>query len=90
MRRSAGGFWSPQTEAHVGAMKLMVCFLLLYVPYAATAFFFYLPSAAELGMEFRYTCLIISTIYPPGHSVLIILTHPKLKTKAKKILCFNR
>lgn len=90
MRRSAGGFWSPQTEAHVGAMKLMVCFLLLYVPYAATAFFFYLPSAAELSMEFRYTCLIISTVYPPGHSVLIILTHPKLKTKAKKILCFNR
>lgn len=90
MQSSAGGLWSPQTEAHVGAMKLMVCFLLLYVPYAAAAVFFYLPSAVEVGLEFRYTCLIISTFYPPGHSVLIILTHPKLKAKAKKILCCNK
>ncbi|XP_039716746.1 taste receptor type 2 member 4 [Pteropus medius] len=90
MRRNASGFWNPQTEAHVGAMKLMVCFLLLYVPYAAAALFLYLPSDIEVGLEFRSACLIISTFYSPGHSVLIILTHPKLKTKAKKILCFNK
>ncbi|ELK13790.1 taste receptor type 2 member 4 [Pteropus alecto] len=90
MRRNASGFWNPQTEAHVGAMKLMVCFLLLYVPYAAAALFLYLPSDVEVGLEFRSACLIISTFYSPGHSVLIILTHPKLKTKAKKILCFNK
>lgn len=90
MRRSASAFWSPQTEAHVGAMKLMVCFLLLYVPYAASVLFLYLPCVVQVGLEFRCACLVISTFYPPGHSVVMILTHPKLKTKAKKILCFNK
>lgn len=90
MRRSASGFWSPQTEAHVSAMKLMVCFLLLYIPYVVAAVFLYLPPALQVGLRVRCLCLIISTFYAPGHSVLIILTHPKLKTKAKKILCFNK
>nr|XP_013014043.1 taste receptor type 2 member 4 [Cavia porcellus] len=90
MERNSTGFWNPQTKAHVGAMKLMIYFLILYVPYSAATLFFYLPSYARMGLGVKAFCVIISSLYPPGHSVLIILTHPQLKTKAKKILCFNK
>ncbi|XP_055979937.1 taste receptor type 2 member 4-like [Sorex fumeus] len=89
MQRNASDFWNPQTEAHVGAMKLMICFLILYIPYSAATMLHYLRSFTRLGVGIRSLCMIISSIYHPGHSVLIILTHPKLKAKAKRILCFN-
>ncbi|KAG8523378.1 Taste receptor type 2 member 3 [Galemys pyrenaicus] len=85
MQRSATKFWNPQTEVHVGAMKLMIYFLVLYIPCFVTTMFLYLPSI-RIGLEARSVCMTISTLYHPGHSVLIILTHPKLKTKAKKFL----
>lgn len=89
MQGNASGFWNPQTEAHVGALKLMVYFLLLYIPYSVINLIRYLPS---MGMDlgFRSLSTIISTLFLVGHSVLIILTHPRLKTKAKKILCCNK
>ncbi|XP_017502635.3 taste receptor type 2 member 4 [Manis javanica] len=90
MQQNATGFWNPQTEAHVGAMKLMIFFLILYIPYSVATMLFYLSSSAEMNLRTRFMCAIISTIYTPGHSVLIILSHPKLKTKATKILCFNK
>lgn len=88
MQRNVTGFWNPQTEAHVGAMKLMIYFLILYIPYMAFSLFLYLPSYFSMKLGTRFICMAISTIYHPGHSVLIILTNPKLKTKAKHILCF--
>ncbi|XP_007532150.1 taste receptor type 2 member 4-like [Erinaceus europaeus] len=90
MQRSATGFWNPQTEAHVGAMKLMIYFLVLYIPYSVTTMLLYLPSSVGMSLKARSICVIISSLCHPGHSILIILTHPKLKTKAMKFLCFNR
>ncbi|KAM5205772.1 taste receptor type 2 member 4 [Hipposideros larvatus] len=86
MQRNASGFWNPQTEAHVGAMKLMLYFLLLYIPYSFSALFRNLPPSMEMELGIRFMYLIICNLYPAGHSLLIILTHLKLKTKAKKIL----
>ncbi|XP_005405589.1 PREDICTED: taste receptor type 2 member 4 [Chinchilla lanigera] len=90
MERNSTGFWNPQTEAHVGAMKTMIYFLILYVPYSAATLLIYLPSYTRMGPGVRTICMIISSLYPLGHSILIILTHPQLKTKAKKIVCFNK
>nr|XP_019605401.1 PREDICTED: taste receptor type 2 member 4 [Rhinolophus sinicus] len=90
MQGNASGFWNPQTEAHVGALKLMVYFLLLYIPYAVVNLFNYLPYSMGMDLGFRSFGTIISTLYLVGHSLLIILTHPRLKTKAKKILCCNK
>ncbi|XP_008059833.1 taste receptor type 2 member 4 [Carlito syrichta] len=89
MQRSATGFWNPQTEAHVGAMKLMIYFLILYIPYSVAALLLYVPFHVGLDLETRAICMIFATLYSPGHSVLIIITHPKLKTKAKRILCLK-
>ncbi|KAG3277348.1 taste 2 receptor member 4 [Ictidomys tridecemlineatus] len=90
MKKNSTGFWNPQTEAHVRAMKLMIYFLILYIPYSVSTLLRYLPSYVRLGLGVKATCMIISALYPPGHSCLLILTHSKLKTKAKKILCFNK
>ncbi|XP_007522360.2 taste receptor type 2 member 4-like [Erinaceus europaeus] len=90
MQRSATGFWNPQTEAHVGSMKLMIYFLVLYVPYSVTTILIHLPSSAGMGLGWLAVCVIFSSLYPTGHSLLTILTHPKLKTKARKMICFNK
>ncbi|XP_053409785.1 taste receptor type 2 member 4 [Nycticebus coucang] len=90
MQRNATDLWNPHMEAHVGAMKLMISFLILYIPYCVAALLHYLPSYIELDLGTRYICMIFTTLYSPGHSVLIIITHPKLKTKAKKILCLHK
>ncbi|KAM5255565.1 taste receptor type 2 member 4 [Ctenodactylus gundi] len=90
MQRNSSGFWNPQTAAHVGAMKLMIYFLILYIPYSAATVVCFLPSYAKMGLGVRALSVIISSLYPPGHSVLIISTHPELRTKAKKILCLNK
>ncbi|XP_003791691.1 taste receptor type 2 member 4 [Otolemur garnettii] len=90
MQRNATDLWNPQMEAHVGAMKLMISFLILYIPYCIAALLHYLPSYIELDLGTRSICAIFTTLYSPGHSVLIIITHPKLKIKAKKILCLHK
>lgn len=89
MQKNSTGFWNPQTEAHMGAMKLMVCFLVLYIPYSVAALL-YLPSSVQKDLRARTAWVFITAAYPPGHSVLIVLTHTKLRTKAKRILCFYK
>ncbi|KAK1335077.1 hypothetical protein QTO34_004653 [Cnephaeus nilssonii] len=64
-------------------------FLLLFIPNTVSTLFQYFPSV-EMDLGTRSMCIIISTFYIPGHSVLIVLVHPKLKSKAKKIICFNK
>ncbi|XP_004608412.2 taste receptor type 2 member 4-like [Sorex araneus] len=90
MQRNATKFWNPQTEAHVGAMKLMICFLVLYIPYSIVTLLLYLPSFLGMTMKMRIICSAFTILYHPAHSVLIILTHPNLKSQAKQILCFNK
>uniref|UniRef100_A0A8C8YXS4 Taste receptor type 2 n=1 Tax=Prolemur simus TaxID=1328070 RepID=A0A8C8YXS4_PROSS len=90
MQRNATGFWDPHSEAHVGAMKLMIYFLILYIPCCVANLLHYLPFNAGLDVGTKSICMIFANLYSPGHSILIIITHPKLKTKAKKILCFNK
>uniref|UniRef100_A0A8C9CNB4 Taste receptor type 2 n=1 Tax=Phocoena sinus TaxID=42100 RepID=A0A8C9CNB4_PHOSS len=81
MQRNAAVLWNPQTETPVGALKLMIYFLILYILYSLASLLHYLPSSVGMDLGAKSIYVIISTIYPPGHSVLIILTHPKLKTK---------
>lgn len=89
MKRNTTSFWSPQVEAHMGAMRLMVCFLLLYIPYSVTTLL-YFPSYARKNPRVYGVSMIVTAAYPLGHSVLLILTHQKLRAKAKQIFCFDK
>lgn len=84
MQRNAAVLWNPQTETPVGALKLMIYFLILYILYSLASLLHYLPSSVGMDLGAKSIYVIISTIYPLGHSVLIILTHPKLKTKQRR------
>lgn len=89
MKRNTTSFWNPQVEAHMGAMRLMICFLLLYIPYSV-ATLLYFPSHVRKSLRLHGVSMIITAAYPPGHSVLLIITHQKLRAKAKKIFCFYK
>ncbi|XP_041491053.1 taste receptor type 2 member 4 [Microtus oregoni] len=89
MKRNTTSFWNPQVEAHMGAMRLMICFLLFYIPYSV-ATLLYFPSHARKDLRLHSVSMIITAAYPPGHSVLLIITHQKLRAKAKKIFCFYK
>ncbi|KAM4874635.1 LOW QUALITY PROTEIN: taste receptor type 2 member 4 [Thomomys bottae] len=89
MQRNSTSFWNPQTDAHIGAMRLMVCFLILYIPYTV-ATLLHIPSYLMVDLRINIICQMFVATYLPGHSILIILTHLPLKTKAKKILCFKK
>ncbi|XP_057649479.1 taste receptor type 2 member 4 [Chionomys nivalis] len=89
MKRNTTSFWNPQVEAHMGAMRLMICFLLLYIPYSV-ATLLYFPSYARKSLRLHGVSTIIGAAYPLGHSVLLVITHQKLRAKAKKIFCFYK
>ncbi|XP_051007503.1 taste receptor type 2 member 4 [Acomys russatus] len=89
MQRNTSSFWTPQTEAHVGATRLMICFLVLYIPYSVAAVL-YFPFSARKNLRAQAVCMMVTAAYPPGHSALLIVTHHTLKAKAKKMFCFYR
>ncbi|XP_007522394.2 taste receptor type 2 member 4-like [Erinaceus europaeus] len=90
MQKNNTKFWNPRTEALAGAMKQMIYFLMAYVPHSVLMLLFYLNIAIGETVEHLTIYSFFSTLYHPGHSVLIVLTHPRLKAEAKKMLCFSR
>ncbi|XP_043821489.1 taste receptor type 2 member 4 [Dromiciops gliroides] len=89
MQRNANSFWNPQTEAHVGAMKAMIFFLILYVPYSIARMIIFLPSTGIRNYWINGILLVVNCTYSPGHTIFIILLHPKLKARIKNILWCN-
>ncbi|XP_068943142.1 taste receptor type 2 member 4 [Petaurus breviceps papuanus] len=89
MQKNASSFWNPQTKAHVGAMKVMIFFLILYVPYSIAQLTAFSPSFVRRNYWVRGITIMVNCAYSPGHTILIILLHPKLKARIKNILWCN-
>ncbi|XP_051856800.1 taste receptor type 2 member 4 [Antechinus flavipes] len=89
MQKNANSFWNPQTKAHVGAMKVMIYFLILYIPYSIARLIVFLPSLEIKNFWLRGILTVINCSYSPGHTIFIILLHPKLKARVKNILWCN-
>ncbi|XP_044534596.1 taste receptor type 2 member 4 [Gracilinanus agilis] len=89
MQKNATSFWNPQTKAHVGAMKVIIYFLILYVPYSIAQLIIFLPSFGIRNNWIRSVLIIVNCTYSPGHTIFIILLHPKLKARIKSILWCN-
>ncbi|XP_074122785.1 taste receptor type 2 member 4 [Sminthopsis crassicaudata] len=89
MQKNANSFWNPQTKAHVGAMKVMIYFLILYIPYSIARLIVFLPSLGIRNYWLRGILTVINCSYSPGHTIFIILLHPKLKARVKNILWCN-
>nr|ALG92702.1 taste receptor type 2 member 19 [Nannospalax galili]ALG92708.1 taste receptor type 2 member 19 [Nannospalax galili]ALG92716.1 taste receptor type 2 member 19 [Nannospalax galili]ALG92732.1 taste receptor type 2 member 19 [Nannospalax galili]ALG92740.1 taste receptor type 2 member 19 [Nannospalax galili] len=86
MKLSATGYNDPSTAAHVGAMKAVISFLLLFVAYClafliATSSYF-IPET-ELAVIWGE---LIALIYPSSHSFILILANSKLRQASKRML----
>ncbi|XP_020853696.1 taste receptor type 2 member 4 [Phascolarctos cinereus] len=89
MQKNASSFWNPQTEAHVGTMKVMIYFLILYVPYSIARLITFFPSYGIKNYWIKGISTMINCTYSPGHTIFIMLLHPKLKARIKNILWCN-
>ncbi|XP_020016995.2 taste receptor type 2 member 7-like [Castor canadensis] len=85
MQLNATGHRDPSTEAHVGAMKAVISFLLLFVVYClafliATSSYF-MPDS-ELAVIFGE---LIALIYPSSHSFILIEGNNKLRRASRRV-----
>ncbi|XP_053413507.1 taste receptor type 2 member 7 [Nycticebus coucang] len=86
MRLNATGCRDPSTEAHTGALKAVISFLLLFVAYylsflIATSSYFMPGSDLALIL-----CELIALIYPSSHTFILILGNNKLRQASLRVL----
>uniref|UniRef100_A0A8C0QWA0 Taste receptor type 2 n=1 Tax=Canis lupus dingo TaxID=286419 RepID=A0A8C0QWA0_CANLU len=92
MKLYATGSRDPSTEAHMraGAMKTVTSFLfLLFVYYGASLLvtFSYLMKESKLAVMFEE---IIATLYPSGHSLILVIGNNKLRQAFIRMLRYGR
>ncbi|KAM6168206.1 taste receptor type 2 member 39 [Erethizon dorsatum] len=84
MKTSATGSRDPSTEAHVGAIKAISYFLILYI-FNAVALFLFLSSIFFANHFWTILLKIIIAAYPAGHSILLIQDNPGLRRAWKQL-----
>ncbi|XP_025059030.1 taste receptor type 2 member 40-like [Alligator sinensis] len=71
-------------EAHIRAIKALLSFIFLYIFYMLAQFFTLTNKFATSSPYLIWLCIMILAGYPSGHSVILILSNPKLKEAALK------
>ncbi|XP_057560113.1 taste receptor type 2 member 7 [Hippopotamus amphibius kiboko] len=86
MRLHATGCRDPSIKAHVGAMKAVISFLLLFIAY----YLAYLVATSSYFMpETELAVMVgelIALIYPSSHSLILILENKKLRQASLRLL----
>ncbi|XP_025040250.1 taste receptor type 2 member 7-like [Pelodiscus sinensis] len=85
MKNNVTRFKDLSVEAHIGAMKSLLSFFILYIMYFVTVMVL-LTSIIKFQHPVRLPYEVLLSAYPSGHPVILILTNPKLKQVAVKIL----
>ncbi|XP_043823477.1 taste receptor type 2 member 39-like [Dromiciops gliroides] len=78
MESNTIGSRNPSMEAHIGAIKAISSFLILYI-FNFVALLLYMSNIFEDNSVWIVFCKIVMAAYPSGHSVLLILGNPKLR-----------
>ncbi|XP_040980809.1 taste receptor type 2 member 40-like [Aquila chrysaetos chrysaetos] len=85
MQNNATGFRDASLEAHVGAIKSIFSFLILYVTYFISLVLIlsniFLPLSIGEAM-----CLALMAACPAGHSMVLIWSNPKFRELPARIL----
>lgn len=87
MQLNATGCRDPSTDAHVGAMKAVVSFLLLFIVYSLS---FLVATSSYFIPESELAVMIgelVALIYPSSHSFILILGNNKLRQASQRVLC---
>lgn len=86
MQLNATGCRDPSTDAHVGAMKAVISFLLLFIAYYLC---FLIATSSYFMPETELAVLIgelIALIYPSSHSFILIMGNKKLRQASLRVL----
>ncbi|XP_020853644.1 taste receptor type 2 member 40-like [Phascolarctos cinereus] len=84
MKSNATGSRNPSMEAHMGAIKAISLFFLLYI-FNFVALMIYMANVLHINSFGNVLCKIMMAAYPTGHSVLLIFGNPKLRRTWKKL-----
>uniref|UniRef100_A0A8C4Y5J4 Taste receptor type 2 n=1 Tax=Gopherus evgoodei TaxID=1825980 RepID=A0A8C4Y5J4_9SAUR len=85
MKNNVTGLKDVSVAAHTNAMKSLLSFFILYITYFVTmivimAYTIKFQNSTRLPFE------VLLCAYPSGHSIVLVLTNPKLKQLSVKIL----
>ncbi|KAF6122045.1 taste 2 receptor member 7 [Phyllostomus discolor] len=86
MQLNATGYRDPSTDAHVGAVKAVVSFLLLFIVYSLS---FLVATSSYFIPETELAVVIgelVALIYPSSHSFILILGNNKLRQASRRVL----
>ncbi|XP_016050987.1 PREDICTED: taste receptor type 2 member 39 [Miniopterus natalensis] len=84
MGSNATGSSDPSMEAHLGAIRAISYFFILYM-FNAVALFLYMSNFFNANSSWDVLCKIIMAAYPAGHSVLLIQDNSGLRRAWKKL-----
>ncbi|XP_044535677.1 taste receptor type 2 member 40-like [Gracilinanus agilis] len=78
MESNTTGSRNPSMEAHIGAIKAISSFLILYI-FNFVALLLFMSNIFDENSFWNISCKIIMAAYPSGHSILLIMGNPKLR-----------
>ncbi|NXN66714.1 T2R40 protein, partial [Himantopus himantopus] len=85
MKSNASGFRDPSLEAHIGAIKSVFSFLILYITYFISLVLILSNTFLPLSID-EAICIAVMAACPAGHSVVLIWSNPKFRELPARIL----
>ncbi|XP_069853389.1 taste receptor type 2 member 2-like [Dipodomys merriami] len=89
MQSGPHGFSNVKTEAHIKALRTIITFFCFFMSYFA-AFMANMTFRIPYRSNQFFLIKEIMAAFPAGHSLILIMSNPKLREPFRRILCFKK